>query len=213
MNLKDVQIKKRAFKANIISIINFSLLLILLTGSGCATKFEIQEHEELLKRYLETFHSDDHPVYFQTISQEKISNYLGDGFSLQHVFYLVDSPDSLKIIFNEKVISGLVENVRHYNSIPITEELAQGHRVIREEEIPDFVKDETNPPPFNYTGFTNVYFLSTPIISDNRAIIFVDTYGPTTVGITMYFFIRDSKQSDWKQIGGGSVHKISYYSN
>lgn len=191
----------------------YFVLILLLSVKCTYQKPDVQQNSDLLKDFISSFNIDDHPIYYQTISKGTISEYLDKGFSLEHVFLLGETPDSLKIYFNENVIKDLVDDVRKYNTMPITKELSGDHRVIREEEIPEFVKDITIPPPFNYSGFTNVYFLSTPIISDSRAIIFVDTYGPTTIGITLYFFVRDSEESDWNQIGGGSVQKLRYYPN
>ena len=174
---------------------------------------EVEEKEELLEYFLSNLNENDNPIYYETLPKEKIADYLGEGFSLDHVFFLSEPSDSLEIYFTKEVISGFSESIKNYKRITVTKELTDGHKVVEQKEIPDFVKDSSIPPPFNYSGFNNVYFLSTPIISENRGIIFIDSYGEKGLGITIRFYIRRNKNAPWEVIGTGSVHEVSYYND
>ena len=186
--------------------------ILVLFGVQCSnSQYDIQENEKLLKEYAEMLSGDDYPFFYQTMSKEKVSGYLGEGFLLEEVFFLSDRPDSLNHYFNDEVVSNLIENVGDYRVLDITEELTRGHRIVTNEEIPEFVKDRSVPPPFNYTGFTNVLFVSTPIISNNRAILIHDTYGKNALGIGISFFLKMNPENEWKLYASGTVHKLSFY--
>ncbi|OAN64146.1 hypothetical protein A8B79_14230 [Balneola sp. EhC07] len=172
---------------------------------------EIEEKEELLEYFLSNLNENDNPIYYETLPKEKIVDYLDEGFSLDNVFFLSEPSDSLEIYFSKEVISGFSESIKNYKKIIVTEELTDGHKVVEQKEIPDFLKDSSIPPPFNYSGFNNVYFLSTPIISENRGIIFIDSYGEKGLGITIRFYIRRNKNAPWEVIDSGSVHEVRYY--
>ena len=191
-----------------------SLLIIIVGFFGCNNQMsEIEEKEELLEYFLSNLNENDNPIYYETLPKEKIVDYLDEGFSLDNVFFLSEPSDSLEIYFSKEVISGFSESIKNYKKIIVTEELTDGHKVVEQKEIPDFLKDSSNPPPFNYSGFNNVYFLSTPIISENRGIIFIDSYGEKGLGITIRFYIRRNKNAPWEVIGTGSVHEVSYYND
>ncbi len=130
---------------------------------------------------------------------------------MENVFFLADRPDSLDYYFDDAAISTLVKNVKHYKQLTITQEQTNGHMVVQDEDIPEFVKDRAMPPPYNYSGFYNVYFLSTPIISQNRGIIFIGTYGANDIGITIRFYMRKNKDAPWVMVGAGAVHELSLY--
>ncbi|WP_235603530.1 hypothetical protein, partial [Balneola sp. EhC07] len=202
-------------KMNSSKIIFYSLisLLIIIVGFfGCNNQMsEIEEKEELLEYFLSNLNENDNPIYYETLPKEKIVDYLDEGFSLDNVFFLSEPSDSLEIYFSKEVISGFSESIKNYKKIIVTEELTDGHKVVEQKEIPDFLKDSSIPPPFNYSGFNNVYFLSTPIISENRGIIFIDSYGEKGLGITIRFYIRRNKNAPWEVIDSGSVHEVRYY--
>jgi hypothetical protein len=189
-----------------------SLLIIIVGFFGCNNQMsEIEEKEELLEYFLSNLNENDNPIYYETLPKEKIVDYLDEGFSLDNVFFLSEPSDSLEIYFSKEVISGFSESIKNYKKIIVTEELTDGHKVVEQKEIPDFLKDSSIPPPFNYSGFNNVYFLSTPIISENRGIIFIDSYGEKGLGITIRFYIRRNKNAPWEVIDSGSVHEVRYY--
>jgi len=191
-----------------------SLLIIIVGFFGCNNQMsEIEEKEELLEYFLSNLNENDNPIYYETLPKEKIVDYLDEGFSLDNVFFLSEPSDSLEIYFAKEVISGFSKSIKNYKRIIVTEELTDGHKVVEQKEIPDFVKDSSTPQPFNYSGFNNVYFISTPIISENRGIIFIDSYGEKGLGITIRFYIRRNKNAPWEVIGTGSVHEVSYYND
>lgn len=195
--------------ARILGLVLLYIIVIQCTYSSS----DLQENEDLLYGFVETFNEEDHPIYYQTLPKEKIADYLGEGFSLDHVFFLSKPSDSLEIYFTKEVISGFSESIKNYKRITVTEELTDGHKVVEQKEIPDFVKDSSIPPPFKYSGFRNVYFLSTPLISKNKAVIFIDSYGHSDIGISIYFYVRRNQSSPWVSLGGGSVHELKYYNN
>lgn len=192
----------------------FYAAILVLFGVQCSnSQYDIQENEKLIKEYVGLPSEDDYPVFHQTMSKKKVSQYIGEGFLLKEVFFIVETPDSLNHYFNKEVVSNLIENIRNYRVISITDESSNGHRVVTNKEIPEYVMDRTVPPPFNYTGFTNVLFISTPLISDNRAILIHDTYGSNVVGIGISFFLKKNQENTWKLYASGSVHKLSFYSD
>lgn len=188
----------------------FYLVLVVILSVKCTNlQPDIQQNKELLEEFIGTLSDDNHPIFHQTMTQKRVSRYLGEGFSLGNIFFISETPDSLDNYFNDEIIANLTENFKDYKELTITEELAQGHRVVKEDEIPEFVKDKSIPPPFNYSGFTNVLFVSTPVISNNRAVMFLDTYGSPFIGISVYFYVRNNRNSAWKMVGGGIVQEIS----
>lgn len=198
-----------------ISRLKLLILIGLVTNFGCLScsnpKPDTEEKKALLKHFFTSLDEEDYPVYYETLSKEKVASYLGEGFSVDNVFFLADRPDSLDYYFDDSAISTFVKSVKHYKPLTITQEQTNGHKVVYDEDIPEFVKDRTMPPPFNYSGFYNVYLLSTPIISQNRGIFFIDTYGASGIGITIRFYMRKNKNSPWVMVGSGTVHELEYY--
>lgn len=210
----NLQVQVVQTKMNRIITHFFYAAFLVLFGVQCSnSQYDIQENEKLLKEYVRMLSEDDYPVFHQTMSKEKVSEYIGEGFLLEEVFFIPDRPDSLNHYFNDEVVSNFIDNVGGYRVLDITEELTKGHRVVTNEEIPEFVKDRNVPLPFNYSGFTNVLFISTPIISNNRAILIHDTYGSNGVGIGISFFMKKNQDNTWKLYASGSVHKLSFYSD
>jgi hypothetical protein len=209
----NLQVQVVQTKMNRIITHFFYAAFLLLFGVQCSnSQYDIQENEKLLKEYVGMFSEDDYPVFHQTMSKEKVSKYIGEGFSVDNVFFLADRPDSLDYYFDDAAINTLVKSVKqNYKQLTITQEQTNGHMVVQEEDIPEFVKDRSMPPSFNYSGFYNVYFLSTPIISQNRGIFFIDTYGASGIGITIMFYMRKNKDAPWVMVGSGAVHELEYY--
>jgi len=195
------------------TILYIILGLVTIIGAlSCShPKTDVEENEALLEHFFKSLNDEDYPVYHKTLPKEKIERYLGEGFSVENVYFLGDSPDSLEYYFDDSAINKLVKNVNYYTTLNITQEQTNGHMVVQEEDIPEFVKDRSMPPSFNYSGFYNVYFLSTPIISQNRGIFFIDTYGASGIGITIRFYMRKNKDAPWIMVGSGAVHELEYY--
>lgn len=188
--------------------------LVIIFGSlSCSNpETSTEEKKVLLHDFFTSLDEEDYPVYYETFPKEKIARYLGEGFSVDNVFFLADRPDSLDYYFDDAAINTLVKSVKqNYKQLTITQEQTNGHMVVQEEDIPEFVKDRSMPPSFNYSGFYNVYFLSTPIISQNRGIFFIDTYGASGIGITIRFYMRKNKDAPWIMVGSGAVHELEYY--
>jgi len=188
-------------------------LVIIIGSLSCSNpETSTEEKKVLLHDFFTSLDEEDYPVYYETFPKEKIARYLGEGFSVDNVFFLADRPDSLDYYFDDAAINTLVKSVKqNYKQLNITQEQTNGHMVVQEEDITEFVKDRSMPPSFNYSGFYNVYFLSTPIISQNRGIFFIDTYGTSGIGITIRFYMRKNKDAPWIMVGSGAVHELEYY--
>ena len=183
------------------------LVALIFNVIGCDSRREEIAQVEILENFTSNLTSEDYPIFFQTMPQEKVSKYLGKGFDLKYVFF-ISQPDSLEYYFSDKVMSKLIQKVNRYEQISITNEMASEHKLVSDEEIPDFIKGTSIPPTFNYQGFWNVYFLSIPIIYNNRAIVFTDSYGEKGIGIGIRFYIRGNDDEEWKLFAGGAVHSI-----
>lgn len=158
-----------------------------------------QSQKDILKLLTKNF--EEYPVYYLTLEKERVEGYLQDGLTIKDIAFLSAPEDSLYKYFNKNVASLLVEKVHKYNQVQITTEDINGYPVVNEEDIPEFIINR-EAPPFNYSGFTNVNYLSTPIISSNRAIVFHDSYGGVDIGITIHFFIQDDSSS-WRLVNSG----------
>ena len=184
--------------------------IIILGSLSCSSPTsELEEHKELLSVFFTTFSDLDHPVFYKTISKEKVTDYLQDGFSVKNVSFLEHGTDSLSMYFGEEICTSIVQKAQNYNQYILTEKDTFGNPVVKEEDIPEFVKNRTTiPPPFNYQGFTNVNFVSTPIITQNRGIILLHSFrGDVKIGkgVKIYFFIKNVKDGSWNLVDSGAV--------
>lgn len=185
-----------------------SAIILIGTLSCNSSISELEEQKELLSVYLKTFTKMDHPVFHKTLSKEEVAEYLEGGFSMRDIGFLSIPPDSLETFFDEKIIKAIAEKVEDYEQITLNEEVTLGHSVVKDKDIPDHIKSNTEPPPFNYKGFTNVNFISTPIITQNRGIILLRSYnGDVRIGkgVNIYFFIKDGQERSWKLLDFGAL--------
>ncbi len=179
-------------------IIFVALLLLLVYCDE--SNIETQSQKKILTVLVSKF--EKNPVYHQTLEEKVVENFLKDGLSIQNIAFLSASKDSLQNHFSNQITSSLVNRSIGYKQINLTSGDLNGYPVISEEEIPDFVKDSSIPPPFKYSGFTNVNFLSTPIIYKDYAIVFHDSYGDVDIGVSTYFF-KKNKNNSWELINSG----------
>jgi hypothetical protein len=179
------------------SFIFYGALFICLLISCDFKKHPSIDHKVILEKSSHLL-NNDYALYYKTIPRDTLSKYLGNDFSMDSVRFILPPSDSLSLLFTNKKLNQLLGKLNQYEALGIDSLSGVTFPFVNSDQIPDHVK--SRGPYLNNPSYYDVAFFSTPLISNNQAIVFKDSYGHQ---MQIYFFV---KNENWELLEIGDVN-------
>lgn len=180
-----------------------TLYIIIITCFSCSRTVN-KDEVLILKLVAEELLDDKDALHFETLDKNTVDNILGNPVDSNLFLRTMIFPNSQVLYyFDQKTLSGFSKPLRSYDTIELNTLDIQAIPVVDEKDIPDYVRFQ-QPTPNWEVDFTNVYFLSTPLVYDNKAILFSHDFG--SHGYDMHFFIKIEQK--WSWLGKTSIYSI-----
>ena len=172
-----------------------SILVCFFSCSGSPSPS--QEQIEVFKVSSELFLDEREVLFHKTFDNDVVIEVLGESLNNE---LLTRNPLSknadLDSLFDEQTFIKLNRAFKNYQSLNLDSLNVELGELVTDEQIPDYIRDQS--PASNWeVDFNSVLYLSTPIVSDKRAILLTDRSGDGMIGIN--FFIKEDGK--WKLVG------------
>lgn len=105
-----------------------------------------------------------------TLSRADLEMYVELPFSSANLSQMLPFPDEVNVLFGDKVMQDLTRIYLSYQQFGLDNVALDGIQLIEQKDIPEYVKGVMPPPPMSQ--IMDVIYLSTPIIVDDRALVF-----------------------------------------
>jgi len=153
-----------------------------------------QQQKDVLKVSADRFLDERRVLFHKTFDNDVVIRVLGESLNNE---LLTRNPLSknadLDSLFDEQTFIKLNRAFKNYQSLNLDSLNVELGELVTDEQIPDYVRDQS-PVPNWEVDFDSVLYLSTPIVSDNRAIVLASRSGFMT-GI--HFFIKEEGKWKW----------------
>jgi len=157
-----------------------------------------QQQMDVLKVSADLFLDERRVLFYKTFDNDVVIEVLGESLNNE---LLTRNPLSknadLDSLFDEQTFIKLNRAFKNYQSLNLDSLNVELGELVTDEQIPDYVRDQS-PVPNWEVDFDSVLYLSTPIVSDNRAILLRGGHGVGLM-IGINFFIKEDGK--WKLVG------------
>lgn len=177
-------------------LLGVSILVYFFSCSGSPSPS--LEQIEVLKVSSELFLNEREVLFHKTFDNDVVIEVLGESLNNE---LLTRNPLSknadLDSLFDEQTFIKLNRAFKNYQSLNLDSLNVELGELVTDEQIPDYVRDQS-PVPNWEVDFDSVLYLSTPIVSDNRAILLRGGHGVGLMTGINFFIKEDGK---WKLVG------------
>lgn len=155
---------------------------------------------EIINVINEIYIDEESAVYHEAIPFSVLDRYIDLPLTFNQLTSFFPPPEGLDTLFNEEVMSSFSTQLSHYKPLKFDQGGFEELKTVKESEIPDYIKDGYRPPaPNEEVTITNLYYLSTPLIYKDKAIVFTRS-GPH-YSLNVSFFVKNEK---WERIAANA---------
>lgn len=186
-------------KTTLSLLLTYCVLVICITACTYENSTD-RDTYEIISVINDIYLDEESAVYHEAIPLDVLDQYINLPMTFNQLTVLLPPPEGLDTLFNEEIMSFFSTQLIHYKPLQFDQDGFNDLKTVKDSEIPDYIKDGYRPPaPYEEVTITNLYYLSTPLIYKDKAIVF-SRNGPH-YSLNVSFFVKNEK---WERIAANA---------